>query len=143
MKLPLVKIAIITVLNMACVPYSWSQELDAGTSLGSYSWEAVKVIMSLAVVLLIFYLLVNAFKKYTGISIKTNSSIRVLGGLSLGGKEKVVILKAGNVNLLLGVSSAGVSKLHQFADDELDFTETKQVAPISFNQQIEKLLGNK
>ena len=125
------------------MPYSWSQELSAGTSLGSYSWEAVKVIISLAVVLVIFYLLVNAFKKYSGVSIKTNSSIRILGGLSLGGKEKVVILQAGNMNFLLGVSSAGISKLHRFEHDELNSTDHDQAKPISFNQQIEKILGKK
>jgi flagellar protein FliO/FliZ len=143
MKSIQVKIAFIAILNMTYTPYLWAQELSAGASLGSYSWEAIKVIMSLAIVLIIFYLLVNAFKKYTGVSIKTNSSIRVLGGLTLGGKEKVVILEAGNVNFLLGVSSAGITKLHQFGDDELDSKDDSRGKPISFNQQIEKILGKK
>ena len=140
---PLVKIALMAVLNIVYVPCSWSQESAVSTSLGSYSWEAVKVILSLAVVLIIFYMLVNAFKKYSGVSIKTNSSVRVLGGLSLGGKEKVVILQAGSTNFLLGVSSAGVSKLHQFEHGELDFNDEGQKKPISFSQQIEKIIGKK
>lgn len=128
---------------MTCMPEAWSQDLSSGTSLGSYSWEAVKVIISLAIVLIIFYLLINAFKKYTGVSVKNNSSIRVLGGHTLGGKDKVVILKAGNVNFLLGVSSAGISKLHKFEEDELNWFDDKGVKPVSFNQQIENILGNK
>ena len=137
------KIILIVVFNMTCISHAWSQDLSTGTSLGSYSLEAIKVVMSLGVVLIIFYLLVNAFKKYTGVSIKNNSSIRVLGGLSLGGKEKVVILEAGNVNFLLGVSSAGISKLHKFEGDELDSEGRKNDRPTSFNQQIEKILGKK
>lgn len=142
MKLSSIKIALIAILNFFYAPYVWAQELLEGDSLGSYSWEAIKVVMSLAVVLVIFYLLVNVFKKYTGVSLKGSSSLRVLGGLSLGGKDKVVILEAGNVNFLVGVSNAGVSKLHQFKDDELNVNDIKNKAP-NFNQHIEKILGDK
>ena len=142
-KFSLLKIALIAIVNIVYVSNSWAQELATGTSLGSYSWEAVKVIISLAVVLFIFYLLVNAFKKYSGVSIKANSSIRVLGGLTLGGKEKVVILEAGNINFLLGISNAGITKLHKFDDGELDSVDRDQTNGVSFNQQIERIIGKK
>ncbi len=131
------------VLSNIYMSTSWAQDSAVGSSLGSYSWEAMKVILSLAFVLLIFYLLVNAFKKYTGVSVKSNASVRILGGLTLGGKEKVVILQAGNVNFLLGVSGSGISKIHQFKDDEFDMYDGENKHPIKFNQQIEKILGKK
>ncbi|MFK7795436.1 MAG: FliO/MopB family protein [Gammaproteobacteria bacterium] len=139
----LMKMASIAILNVVYVPCSWSQDQLNDTSLGSYSWEAIKVILSLGIVLIAFYLLVNAFKKYSGVSIKANSSVHILGGISLGGKEKVVILQAGNVDFLLGVSGAGVNKLHQFEPGELDSHDEGQKNHISFNQQIEKILGKK
>jgi len=139
----LVIIVSTVVLNVTYIPYVWAQEMSADTSLGSYSWEAIKVVISLAIVLVIFYLLVNVFKKYSGVSIKTNSSVRVLGGLTLGGKDKVVILEAGNVNFLLGVSSAGITKLHKFEADELNIESGSSNKPATFNQQIEKILGKK
>lgn len=114
----------------------------AATSLGSYSWEAIKVILSLGIVLVIFYLLVNLFKKYTGVSLKTNSSMRVLSGLSLGGKEKVIILEAGKVNLLIGVSSAGITKLHEFDEGELNSVDEVSDS-MNFSQHIEKLINKK
>ncbi|MDW3094369.1 MAG: flagellar biosynthetic protein FliO [Gammaproteobacteria bacterium] len=135
------KIASIAILNATYVSNSWAQELATGTSIGSYSWEAVKVVVSLALVLVIFYLLVNAFKKYTGVSMKANSSIRVIGGLTLGGKDKVVILEAGKVNFLLGVSNSGITKIHQFEEDEFDASNNAQVSGIGFNQHIERILN--
>lgn len=137
------KIAIIAILYVAYVSNSFAQELAVGTSLGSYSWEAVKVIVSLAIVLVIFYFSVNAFKKYTGVSMKTNSSIRVLGGHTLGGKDKVIILEAGNVNFLLGVSNAGITKLHQFEEGEFETSDFGKNNDVGFNQHIEKILNKK
>ncbi len=130
--------------NLILIPVLHSDESVPGTSVGSYSWEALKVILSLALVLSIFYLLVYVFKKYMGGSFKSHSSIRMLGGISLSNKEKIVIIEAGKVNLLLGVSGAGVTKLHQFSDDELSVqsNEPESIVP-SFGQQIEKILGNK
>lgn len=137
------QIAIIAILYATYASNSFAQELAVGTSLGSYSWEAVKVIVSLAIVLMIFYFLINAFKKYTGVSMKTNSSIRVLGGHTLGGKDKVIILEAGNVNFLLGVSNAGITKIHQFDDGEFDTSHQGKNIDVGFNQHIEKILNKK
>ncbi|MFK8027933.1 MAG: FliO/MopB family protein [Gammaproteobacteria bacterium] len=142
MNFYLIKIVMIAILSLFYMSCAWSQELIEGNTLGSYSWEAIKVVISLAIVLVIFYLLVNAFKKYSGVSFKGSSSLKILGGITLGGKEKVVILEAGNVNFLIGVSSNGISKLHQFEADELKFDEENNKSS-SFNQQIEKILSNK
>ena len=127
------------IVQILLMPSVFAQDVTANNSLGSYSWEALKVILSLVLVLAIFYLLANIFKKYTGMSIKNNSTMRVLGGLSLGGKDKVVVLQAGDVNLLLGVSASGITKLHQFDKDEV-FSSCDQS---SFSQQIENIIGNK
>ncbi len=137
------KIFTVLILQAGLAPIVAAQEVMQNNSLGSYSWEAIKVVVSLTIVLGIFYLLVNVFKKYTGVSIKANSTIRVIGGLSLGGKDKVVILEAGDVNLLLGVSASGITKLHQFSQDEMATTDDQDIQPSSFGQQIEKILGKK
>lgn len=123
---------------MSCV---FAQDVAGDEALSSYSWEAVKVVFSLLIVLGVFYLLVSVFKKYSGINVKANSAIRVVGGLSLGGKDKVVILQTRETNLLLGVSNAGITKLHEFADDQLELTEENMVKPSAFSQQIEKLIN--
>ena len=131
------------ILQSFVLSAAFANEVTTNNSLGSYSWEAIKVVISLAIVLGIFYLLVNMFKKYTGMNIKSNSSIRVVGGLSLGGKDKVIILEAGEINLLLGVSASGITKLHQFNDNEMNVDDKKMQQASSFGQHIEKIIGNK
>ena len=138
-----VLIIIFHYLNVA-----WSADTDIVGSnvIGSYSAEVFKVILSLGLVLLIFYIGASVFKKYAGSSIKSNSRIRILGGLSLGAKDRVVIIEAGNVNLLLGVSNGGISKLHQFSDSELNTNEEymeDESKLLNFSHHLEKIISKK
>lgn len=121
---------------------AYAQESEYESSLGSYSFEALKVIISLVIVLGIFYFLISLFKKYSGINLKTNSAIRIVGGLSLGGKDKVVILKAGDAKLLIGVSPSGISKLHEFSHEELECSD-EDLNSKSFGHHIENILNIK
>lgn len=50
-------------------------------------------------------------------------NMRVLGGLSLGSRERVVVVEAGDTQLLLGVAPGRVVALHVF--DKPVFTATK------------------
>ena len=121
---------------------AWSDQVLKENNMGVYSLEALKVVISLAIVLLIFYAGVTLFKKYMGGNYKANSSIKVIGGLSIGHKEKLVLVEAGNVNLLLGVSSAGVNKLHCFSDQELSCdVEQENTKTASFNQHLNEFTG--
>lgn len=104
--------------SLLYAPCVWCIEITDAAPADAYSWQALKVILSLLLVLIIFYLLAAVFKKYLGMTLHSTSSIRVIGGLSLGGKEKLVLIEAGQVNLLLGVSAAGISRLHRFSADE-------------------------
>ena len=130
-------------LQALLMPVVWAQELANTNSVGSYSWEAIKVVISLAIVLGAFYLLVNVFKKYTGINIKSDSTMRIVGGLSLGGKDKLVILNTGETNLLLGISAAGITKLHQFDGDQSTALDEDNAPNSSFGEHIEKIIGKK
>ncbi len=49
----------------------------------------------------------------------SNKPLNVLSGISLGGREKVVLIQAGEQRLLLGVSPGRVVKLHTFNKGEL------------------------
>ena len=133
----------ITILQILLMPVVWAEEVTNSNSLGSYSWEAIKVVFSLTIVLGIFYLLVIVFKKYTGMTIKSNSTMRIVGGLSLGGKDKLVILNTDDTSLLLGISAAGITKLHQFENNQAIYSDNDEEQSSSFDKQIQKILGKK
>ncbi len=66
-------------------------------------------------------------------------SLRVLGGLSMGTRERVVLIQAGDTQLLLGVAPGRVQTLHVF-------DEAVQVAPAAeadnaFASRLKSVLG--
>ena len=156
MKLITYKFLLLAFAGLLYAPCAWSVEIADTAPADTYSWQVLKVIFSLILVLIVFYLLVNVFRKYMGISFNSTSSIRVIGGLSLGGKEKVVLIEAGQVNLLLGVSATGISKLHQFSADEFVAyhrdrqqdgvplsSSSQSSSRSSFKNQVENLLKSR
>ena len=47
--------------------------------------------------------------------------LRAIGGLSLGGRDRILLVDAGGTHLLLGISPAGIRTLHVFPEPlELD-----------------------
>ena len=47
-----------------------------------------------------------------------NENFKTIASLSLGQKEKAVLIKVGKQHLLLGVAPGGISNLFTFSDDE-------------------------
>lgn len=68
--------------------------------------------VGLVIVLCLFFLLAWVVKKLSGGSVAGSGQMQVLGGISLGMREKIVLLKVGNQQLILGVSPGHIEKLH-------------------------------
>ncbi|WP_020650225.1 flagellar biosynthetic protein FliO [Solimonas variicoloris] len=69
---------------------------------------------SLVVVLLLIVALGWAARRLQQWRGARGGLLQVLGGASLGGKERVVVLRAGEAHFLIGVAPGGVSLLHRF-----------------------------
>ena len=54
--------------------------------------------------------------------------IEVVSGISLGGREKVVLLRVGGEQVLVGISPAGMRALHVLNKDAADPQPTSQFA---------------
>jgi len=69
-----------------------------------------------------------------------NSTLRLLGGIAVGQRERVVLVKAGNERLLLGVAPGRVQMLHALTGDtpdapELSLADEAAVEPESPGKQ--------
>jgi len=64
-------------------------------------------------------------------------SLRVLGGLSMGARERVVLLQVGDTQLLLGVAPGRVQTLHVL---EQPLDSGKQVTASGFSDQLGRFL---
>lgn len=72
----------------------------------------LQMLLGLAVVIALMLALAWAMRRFTGFQSGASGSLRILGGLSLGHRERVVLIQAGETQLLLGVAPGRVQTLH-------------------------------
>lgn len=68
--------------------------------------------MGLLIVLGLFFLCVWGMRKLSGTTVNNAGKMRVVGGLSLGMREKVILLQVGKKQLVLGVTPGRIDALH-------------------------------
>jgi flagellar protein FliO/FliZ len=67
--------------------------------------------MSLLIVLGVFFLCIWGLRKLNGLTVNGTQKMRLLGGLSLGMREKVILLQVGKKQLILGVTPGRIETL--------------------------------
>jgi len=82
--------------------------------------------VGLLIVLGIFFLCVWGMRKLGGITVNGAGKMRVVGGLSLGMREKVILVQVGKKQLILGVTPGRIDTLHVLeGDDCLNSSESE------------------
>ena len=74
--------------------------------------------VGLLIVLAIFFLCAWGLRKLSGITVGGTEKMRVVGGLSLGMREKVILLQVGKKQLILGVTPGRIDTLHVLEGDD-------------------------
>ena len=74
--------------------------------------------MGLLIVLSVFFLCVWGVRKLNGLSVGGAEKMRVVGGLSLGLREKIILLQVGKKQLILGVTPGRIETLHVLEGDD-------------------------
>jgi flagellar protein FliO/FliZ len=74
--------------------------------------------MGLLIVLSVFFLCVWGVRKLSGLTVSGAEKMRVVGGLSLGMREKVILLQVGKKQLILGVTPGRIETLHVLEGDD-------------------------
>ena len=73
----------------------------------------VQLILGLMFVLVCIVALAWLAKRVNRFQSTTDGSLQVLGGISMGARERVVLVQVGETQLLLGVSPGRINMLHQ------------------------------
>tara|TARA_R110000823_G_scaffold47903_15_gene121887 strand:+ start:2860 stop:3306 length:447 start_codon:yes stop_codon:yes gene_type:complete len=76
----------------------------------------VQVAGSLLLVLGCMLAVLFLIRKLQGMPVGEKNALRVLGSLKVGTREKILLLEAGDEQLLIGVASGSVRTLHVFAE---------------------------
>lgn len=76
--------------------------------------DIIQLILGLLVVLGIVLISAYMLRKMQGFNAKAAKDLKVVAGLSLGAKEKVILLQAGSQQILVGVTGHSMQTLHVF-----------------------------
>lgn len=116
--LPLLR-ALLVLVGSCLATLCFGQEVAAeqataivpGSELESMTGPLLRMIVSLAVVLALVGVFAWLAKRFRGGQMQ-GGLIQIVSGLSLGPKDRVVLLRVGQEEVLVGVSPAGMRALH-------------------------------
>jgi len=97
----------------------------------------------LLIVLAIFALCVWAIKQLQRQQFATGDRLQIIGGLSLGMRERVVLIQAGKKQLILGVTPSHIEMLHVLEGDDCLNKVTIEPSENSFAQKLKQVMKGK
>jgi len=118
-----------------CPAFAEPQKGAINVSGGSY----VDVIVGLGIVVALIYVLAWFTKRLNGVAYASKVPMKILGGVSLGTRERAVLIEVGGKHLLLGVAPGRVNTLHVF-DEPLDMQREKR-AEAAFADRLKQILS--
>lgn len=108
----------------------------ANTSLNAFSLMSVlNMVMGLVVVVALILGLAWILKKYGRLPNQNLAEMKILGGLSLGTREKAILIEVENTRLLVGVTPGHIQTLHVLGAKP-DDTASKPAGSASFEQVL-------
>lgn len=69
--------------------------------------------LGLLVVVVTIFLLAWGFRRFSNLKLGCNADISIIASLSLGGRDRIVLVEVGNEQLLLGVTPGRIRTLHK------------------------------
>ena len=75
----------------------------------------VNILQIMTYLILVIVIIIGSawlFRRYGRVNSAANGDLKVIAGLSVGQRERIVLVAAGNVHLLLGVAPGQVQTLH-------------------------------
>lgn len=104
---------------------------------GVSSANPFSVLFALALILALIFASAWVMKRLGGINVSGNG-MKVLTGMSVGPREKVLLLEVGDKQILIGVASGNVSHLQTF---DTPVIEVDSAAPGDFSQRLRALVA--
>lgn len=112
-----------------------------GSSVTQPSEYFGQIVISLVLVLLIIFVSAWLLRRYGRFPGVADGNLKVLGALSVGQRERILLLQVGDEQVLVGVTSSRITRLHQLEEP----IEVKDNAPVSspFAQRLQEALKPK
>jgi flagellar protein FliO/FliZ len=125
----------IVVAMLFCSPVFAQQKSAVSVTGGSY----IDVVVGLGIVVALIYMLAFFARRLNGVAYPGKVPMKILGGVSLGQRERAVLVEVGGKHLLLGIAPGRVNTLHVF-DEPLDVQREKR-AEAAFADRLKQILS--
>lgn len=99
--------------------------------------------LGLLVVLAIFGVCVWAIRQLQRQQLNTGDRLQIVGGLSLGMRERIVLVQAGKKQLILGVTPSRIDTLHVLEGDDCLNKMITEPAENSFAHKLKQVMKGK
>ncbi|MGI1677444.1 MAG: flagellar biosynthetic protein FliO [Cellvibrionaceae bacterium] len=87
-----------------------------------------QVFVGLIIIIAMIFGVAALAKRFGAGTMLNNQHLKIVSTLSLGQKEKIVIIEAGEQQLLLGITSQQVTNLHTFDESVIDLKTKKEMS---------------
>jgi flagellar protein FliO/FliZ len=102
----------------------------------------MQLTVGLIIVLLGVVALAWLMKRMSGIQRSASGNIRVLEGLAIGPRERIVLIQAGEEQLLIGIAPGNIHKLHVM-EHHIDSSNTTDSASMPFAMRLAEALNKR
>ena len=103
----------------------------------------IQLIMGLVVVIICIVALSWLAKRMQRLQSSSDGSLKVIDGINMSARERVVLLQAGSKQILLGVAPGRVSKLHVFDETIVDSNDDSISENTgSFSEKLSAIIGS-
>lgn len=99
----------------------------------------LKVIGGLLMVILAIFGSAWLYRRFGNFTPITNDSLKIIGGLSMGQKERVILMQVGEEQILLGVTPGRIERLHVLSK-KIEISDEHNPEKPSFASQINSAL---
>ena len=107
----------------------------------------VQVTLGLVLVVVAIFFIAWLLRRTGKFYSQTGGQFRILGGLSMGARERIVLVQLADTQILVGVAPGSIRKLHVLSGDEKISVPTREngkgeTFSERFNQLLNKRTGN-
>lgn len=100
-----------------------------------------QVIAALLVIIILIVSLSWFFRKYGNTFSMNNANMKVISALSLGGKEKAVLIQVGEEQILIGVSPGSIRKIHVLNNNIIETEALADSFIVKLNKELRKVIS--
>ena len=120
--------------------FSFATEMPTQLNTSFSAAYFLKLGLALLLVLAMFLSFAWMMRRFNGYQSTAKGDLRVVTGLNLGTREKLVIVQVGEEQILLGVTPGNIKKLHRL---DVAIEDSKTVTPGEFSQKLKSVLKNR